>query len=255
MLSTDPFRPARSLALYDWPEIIDFSKHVSFLIDIQEEIGVIPCKLEIQESRQKKKKLTSISTVNKLITTIEKFGTFNEFQFTRPIEKNYINPEVQITMDRKPYSNYHVQKNELEFGLFDAVQHVRTFCKEFTPEYGFTTVMPSYESFWFCGGVSTTSMDRETTKRASAIDELRLPVGTPFPIKGRFHDIYELNVFSPKHLDRDVFGQSLTKWIAQGGRGELVPIKKNVTLWLVPDNIRPHIRQQFFKAGLLLVPI
>ena len=254
MLNNDPFRPARSLALYDWPEGMDFSNHIGFLLDLESDIKLIPCKVQIQENRQKKK-LKSINSAIQLINTIEKFGAFNEFQFTRPIEKNYNNPEVQMTMDRKPYCNYHIQKDEQEFALMDVVQHIRTFCKKFTPEYGFATVMPSFESIWFCNGVSTTSMDRETTKRASAIDELRLPVGTPFPIKGRFHDIYELNVLSPKHLDREVFGQSLTKWISQGGRGELVLIKKDVTLWLVPDDIRPRIREQFFKAGLLLVPV
>jgi hypothetical protein len=254
-LKTDPFRPARSLALYDWPEELDFSKNIGFLLDIESDINIMPCKIGISDNVKKRNSNRSVNNGEKLLNLIEKFGSFDSFQFTRPIEKNYINPEIQVSLARKPYCNYHVQKNELEFALIDVVRHVTTFCKKFTPEYGFATVLPSFESFWFCGGVSTTSMDAVTTKRASAIDELRLPVGTPFPIKGRFHDIYELNVLSPKHLDREVFGQPLTKWIAQGGRGELVPIKKGVTLWLVPDDIRPRIRELFFKAGLLLVPV
>lgn len=255
MLNTDPFRPARSLVFYDWSEAMDFNKHISYLLDLENEIGVLPCKIVLIDNLNGRKKTVTAKITEKLSAEIEKFGKFDSFQFTRPIEKNYNNPRLAMTMSTAPYIRYHVQKDEPEFNLIDVVQHVRTFCKEFTPEYGFATIMPSFESIWFCAAISTTSMDGIMTKRANAIGELQLPHDALRPIQGRFHDIYELNVLSPKHLDREVFGQSLTKWVSHGHRGELVPIKKGVTLWLVPDDIRPRIRELFFKAGLLLVPV
>jgi hypothetical protein len=255
MINIDPFRPARSLALYDWPERVDFAEHAEILLALEATIHVLPGRVQFTNQSPKKERNAILASPEKLAVKIRDVGSFDSFSMRRLIDNDERNPELDITLSAADWSRFHLQVDVDLLSITEVIGCIRTFCRYFTPDYGYSTVMPSFEAIWFHAGGGTTSMDRDMRRRADALSDLKRPFGTPNPINGRIHDIYEINVLSPKHLEREVFDQPLAEWIGAGKRGELINIKKNVHVWTVPDNIRHSIRDQFFKAGLLLVPV
>jgi hypothetical protein len=71
-------------------------------------------------------------------------------------------------------------------------------------------------------------------------------------LSGKLHDVYGLNVLSPRHLELQVEGQSLSEWIKSGERGELAVIKDDVFAWVVPDSVRPRVRRTLLGEGALI---
>ncbi len=215
----------------------------------------MPAKARVGQIGVKKAKKFSPKSYDALQRQLILAKTVQFFDLYQPIDGNYLNCSRAITFAPGEWSDYHTQADVEEFDIEAALNHIELFCSYFSPEYGFSYVMSAGDSCWFHGGSSTTSMDRDQTKRANAIRDLARPIGTPNPIQGRFHDIYELNLLSRKHIDRVVFGQPLPNWIASGDRGNFLKISDRNWVWIVPDHVRPKVREQFLGAGLLLVPV
>ena len=147
---------------------------------------------------------------------------------------------------------YTVAKFSTEFSISNALRHVALFCHNLTPQYGISHVMsPSSSAYFFLGGASTVGMNAEDSHRANYIGWYLRDYNIGNASYDKLIDIFELNVLNAKHLERQVFGQSLASWIRNGNGGELVEINSKVAVWLVPDEIRPAIRRMFFDAGLI----
>ena len=125
-----------------------------------------------------------------------------------------------------------------------------------TPRYGFSNIDTKDSAMLFHAGQPTSSDDEVYLKRIRAHEAVRHCQPHEDGYLGRrLLDVFELNILSPAHLSSRVFNMSLENWITSGGRGALTQLKKDVYAWIVPDNIRPDIRQNFLNAGHLIVPV
>jgi hypothetical protein len=249
---------ARGLAIYDWPESIDFGQNSDFLLQLVDDLEIKPTKVwfGLENSKGCTRTVFKKTTLAKVLS---EFPAYQNLELCTPIGGDYTNVEHSLSYSRDAGElsdrDYSVKKYAETWSVDDALSHLKLLTKHFTPGYGFSIVMPSVEIGWFQGGVGTMSMTKEERQRA---DALRCTVGQRGPFHsefGKLHDVYELNVLSPTHVKRDTFGQTLASWIGAGKRGELLEIKRDVFVWLVPDNIRTSIRASFLKADLLTSPV
>jgi hypothetical protein len=77
--------------------------------------------------------------------------------------------------------------------------------------------MPTFFISTFEMGIGSTSMPSKVNKRADALGQMLMPHGKQELLTGSLHDIYELNVLSPAHLQKEALSsQSLAQWINSG---------------------------------------
>jgi hypothetical protein len=140
--------------------------------------------------------------------------------------------------------------------LETALNAISNWLDVITPFYGFSDVESFGYSSSFHSAVPTNGPNEIWIKQVQAHQAVRncKPHEDGYLGK-RLLDIFELNILSPAHLSSRVFGKSLEDWIISGSRGTLIVLKKDVYAWIVPDVIRPDIRQNFLKAGHLIVPV
>jgi hypothetical protein len=248
-------RPLRAMALYNWPEDFSFSDDREFLLELVEDACIEPTKLEIETSKDKRKRI-SIRQKGKLRELLMDLPPFTDFEFCRPVGGNYLDLETDISCSLADYGRkYGLAGSPERLSVDDLLRHVALVCKRITPQYGVSHVMaPLSSAIFFLGGAGTTSMTEEESRRASEIGYYQRH-NLRNPSFDRFIDIFELNVLNSSHLRREVFGQSLASWISNSKRGKLVEINSKVAVWLVPDEIRSLVRSIFFHAGLLEVKV
>jgi hypothetical protein len=247
--------PVRAMALYDWIEDFDLSKYPEFLAELVEDSGIKPTKAEFDVPNDKRRRRT-IYKNTRLIEVISQFTSYSSFELCRPIEGNHLNLESDmqyaVRLGRKSYT---LTLPPEKMPLTKLLNHVRVFCRHMTPRYGFSHVMDDPAATFFLSGVAATSLSYDNRKRADDLGQSLRSNGAREHLSGKLHDIYEFNVLSPTHLQRDTFGQTLTSWIMIGGRGELVEVNSKVFVWLVPEDVRNFIRPEFLKAGLLIASV
>ena len=125
-----------------------------------------------------------------------------------------------------------------------------------TPRFGFSNIGKKSSVMLLHGGQPTSSDDEVYLKRIRAHEAVRHCEPHEDGYLGkRLLDVFELNILSPAHLSSRIFGRSLEDWIGSGNRGTLTQLKKDVCAWIVPDNIRPNVRQNLLKGGYLIVPV
>ena len=102
-------------------------------------------------------------------------------------------------------------------------------------------------------GTSTTSMNQIDKQRTWDLGHsLR---NTNEHLNGKLHDVYPLSVLSTLHLERPINGRPLGAWISDGGRGDIIPIEADVHAWIVPDEVRPLVREALFESGSLIASV
>lgn len=244
------------MALYNWPEDFSFSDHREFLVELIDDAKIEPTKL-IFDPGEKNKRIrssTKAKTFRELLASADRFAGF---EFCRPIDGNYLNLETDMTCSIASYvKQYGIANSPQRLSVDDLLRHVSLICKHITPQYGISHVMaPSTSAIFFLGGAGTTSIGENDNKRAAAIGHYTTGREIGNLSFNRLIDVFEFNVLSPAHLEREVFGQSLASWIRNNKRGKLVEINSKVAVWLVPDDIRSLIRGIFFNAGLLEVEV
>jgi hypothetical protein len=254
-MNDDPERAARGLVLYDWRENFDLSKHPNLVIKLVDDLGLKPKKAWFGFV-DKKSRNRIIYKKTKLFDIISEFKDYDGLELCTPINGNYLNVEFSLTYTNTAISKrYHVVMDPEFWPLDKVVRHIEAVAQNMSPVYGFSHVMTNSDVGWFLSGTSTTSMSAEDFKRAHALAGSLGPHGSHDHIKGKLHDIYELNVLSPAHLQHQTFGQTLASWIGAGRRGELVEINSRVFVWLVPEDVRNFVRPEFLRAGLLVSPV
>lgn len=244
----------RCLAVYDWVGGFDFSLHPEILSSIAGEFEEGFRKVAyFPEGGEKERKRTVSKnySLQDILSSIEKYSSI---EIDKIEGRDYSGIVAQIRYrSGVPYKYYFAAKWVWNFSSSDSLSHLKTICRYIEPSYGMSLVGERFDALFFVGGVATTNMDRETAFRATSLaTSLRQ---TKEHLAGKMHDVYELNVLSPKHLERAVCGQPLWAWIGAGGRGELIRITDNVTAWLVPDDIRPGVRQTLFSDGALIATV
>jgi hypothetical protein len=72
-------------------------------------------------------------------------------------------------------------------------------------------------------------------------------------LEGMQRDVYPLNVLTRPHLNCDVGGRPLEKWIAEDtGRGRLWQVADGVWVWSVPPLSLPVVQATLADEGLLV---
>lgn len=244
----------RCLTVYDWIGGVDFSLHPEILSTIAEEfeegfrkVAYFP----VAGGKERKRTVSKNSSLRDVLSSIERYRLI---EIDKIEGRDYSGVVAQIGYCiEDSYKYYLAAKWAWKFSLSGALDHLKEICKYIEPSYGMSLVGERSDALFFVGGVATTNMNRETAFRATSLaTSLRQ---TKEHLAGKMHDVYELNVLSPKHLERAVCGQPLWAWIGAGGRGELIRITDNVTAWLVPDDIRPGVRQTLFSDGALIATV
>lgn len=244
----------RCLALYDWDRGIDFSHHPEIFAAIAEEFGEGPRKVAYFPVGSQKERKRTVSKNRRLQDILMSIEEYRLIEIDKLEGRDYSRIIAHIRYRNSfPYKFYFAAKSDVDFSLYSAISHLREVSKYISPLYGISFVDDWSDSLYFVGGIATTSMDRETSFRATSLaTSLRQ---SKEHLAGRLHDVYELNVLSQKHLERAVCGRPLWAWIGAGRRGELIRITDSVTAWLVPDDIRPEVRQTLFSDGALIAPL
>ncbi len=245
----------RAMALYDWVEDFDMPKNPEFLLELARDLEMQPSivgfGLKDDISRRR-----TVTRQSKLLSVLSTYTEYEDIQLCQPRGSNLQDVESDLS-----YATYFGKKQYFvalppeRLHLSKLVNHIRLFCRHMTPRYGFSHVMEGSGSTYFLGGIGTTSMSYDDRTRAGDLGHSLSQNFAREHLQGKLHDIYELNVLSPAHMQRDTFGQSLVSWISSGDRGELVEIIGAVSVWLVPESIRPRLRKSFFDAGLLIATV
>lgn len=243
------------MALYDWIEDFDLPNHPGFLVELVEDSGIRPTKASFDVPNDKHRHRTLYKN-SRLFDVVAPFTRYSALELCKPIDGNYLNLESDmmyaVRLGRKSYT---LTLPPEQLPLTKLLNHVRLFCRHMNPRYGFSHVMDDPAATFFLSGIATTSLGYDDSKRADDLNRSLTSNGAGEHLSGKLHDVYEFNVLSPAHLQRDTFGQTLASWIGAGNRGELVEINPRVSVWLVPDARRSLIRSMFFEGGLLIATV
>jgi len=246
--------PFRALGLYDWREDFVLAKHPEFLVELVENSEIAPTigEFEVEGSRHRKKILKTVP----LVDFVSKFPSYSRFELCRPLNGNFLDLESDLQYSAARTRDYIIGRRASEMTPHNLVRHISLFSKQMSPRYGFSHVMKgSADATAFLVGVGSTTMSYDDRRRAGDLGHMLSPNFSQEHLSGKLHDVYELNVLSPAHLERTTFGQTLASWIREKDRGELIEVSSEVAIWLVPDTIRSLIRSMFFHAGMLVVTV
>ena len=244
----------RVLAIYDWSEDFDISKHPKALVAWTEDAGANPNKAALFTSERGALRNRTLFKRSRLIEILSEFEIYKGIALDDIRNTHYLDPNSHISFIRHDANKrYVVARRESEFSLNDEIRHLRLVCQAITPRYGFSNVGPNSIPIFATSGIVTTSMQHDDWTRTSDLG--RMLRDTRQHLSGKLHDVYELNVLSPLHLEQPLQGRSLQAWIETGSRGSLLRILDQVFVWTVPVGIRASIRSFLFREGLLTATV
>ncbi|CAN5435444.1 hypothetical protein BH10PSE7_BH10PSE7_44980 [soil metagenome] len=241
----------RILVVYDWLEDFKIAKCPEFLIALISDSGVKPNKVTFHVSGKERRR--TIGKKQKLLNIISPFTDYDWVALDETTKNNFLLLQSHLSWSSGFVKTYQVARPPGAFQLKDCVRHLTLACQEVTPRYGFTYIGRGAEAIFYAGGISSPTYNLQKTKQVSDLG--RSLNRTKEHLSGYLHDVYELNVLSPLHLSCPVFGRTLASWIEEGRRGQLVRIKDEVHVWLVPDDVRPAVRLQLFEEGVLIASV
>jgi hypothetical protein len=242
----------RFLALYGWSEVLGLAWHPSILAELSNNLCVVSNKITYFIPSERKARHKTILKSGNLIGVISKISQFDRISLDQIPGNNLLDVNGQVNIDDKR-KRYVAAKEFEEFGVEHCIGHARPICQFITPLYEFSHVGLGVGALFFPHGQASTDYEQDVRTRIHDLgDSLRR---TNEHLQGKIHDVYELNVLSSLHLDREIQGIPLKRWIEQEGWGKLSPIKENVFIWTVPDNIRGTIRELLLKQNALIVSV
>ncbi len=242
----------RFLAVYGWHEDFDLAKHPGVLVRFVEDARITPNKLTVYVPEENKERRRTLHKKHRLLDIVTPFTSYDWIALDEPIDGDFRNVRSHLNFNGKE-RRYSVAKLQTGFSTSELVCHLRLLCEFVTPRYGFSHLERGLAALAFPFGTSTTSLSREDSRRVHDLGHsLRR---TQEHLKGKLHDVYDLNVLSPAHLDQRIEGEPLRDWIEKGARGELLSVKEDVFAWIVPDEIRPVVRRTLFDEGALIATV
>lgn len=93
-----------------------------------------------------------------------------------------------------------------EFTVADALRNLHPVCQSITPRYGFSNIGDGASAVFATTGISSTSLPYDIQIR---IRDLGHFLDAQQHLAGKLHDVYELNVLSPPHLEAKIRFQTL----------------------------------------------
>lgn len=250
-------RLVRGISIHAWPERIDLTKCKKRIAASLDVLELWPAKAAIAKEpfkRTQSKKWMIADEVD-----LSEFESIEAIYVgtSKRLNKANLNNRlalfaVSFAINGEIYLHHDPHILTLEAGL----SGIAPWLEVVTPRYGFSALLESSRSICFHGGTPNPSDDENYLKRIRTYEQARYcgPDEDGFLGK-RLLDVFEMNILSPQHLSSRVFGTSFGDWITRGGRGELRELKKDVHAWIVPDDIRPDIRQSLLKAKHLVMPV
>jgi hypothetical protein len=130
------------------------------------------------------------------------------------------------------------------------LEAARQFCLLLSPAYGigFRRAF-GLGPIYYAMNLATVGVDKDERLRISWWQEAR---ERQLFRAGMLRDVYPWNFLNASQLAARVGDLSLENWIRQDARrGTLVPFASELTLWEVPDEVIPAVRQVLFDAGVI----
>jgi len=244
----------RCLAVYDWEGDLNLASHPAILVELVKDIDKEANKIAYYVPEIGKERKMTTSKNRNIEFCISSIMAYDYIEIGRLINKSYFDVISHISYSTRNRRRDYVAARQIgSFSVDDALEHLKLYCRNFSPLYGFSITAECAAALIYVGGSAAMGMDHETIHRAANLGvTLRQ---SKEHLTGKLYDVYELNVLSQKHLERAVCGRPLWAWIGAGRRGELIRITDSVTAWLVPDDIRPGVRQTLFSDGALIAPL
>jgi hypothetical protein len=131
------------------------------------------------------------------------------------------------------------------------MRHNSLFCELHTPRYGFSfdDAAARYAAS-AVAGMSIIQMPPDVARITARWQRMRR--SSKDHMEGYLVDVFDLNVLSPLHMNFPVEGTSFDKWIARDRkRGQLVKIKDEVHVWLVPPEHRQQLRKDLIASEMM----
>lgn len=244
--------PMRFLVLYGWAGDYDLAKHPDVLVSLIENIGIAPNKIAVSLPGEKKPRNRTVYKNSSLIDVAAPFTSYNWIALDEPIEGNFLNVRSHLAFDLGD-KTYLVAKLSNDSSVAEILRHIQLLCEYITPLYGFSHIERGAAALFFPFGIASTSLPSEVRRRVLDLGQSYRV--THEHINGKMHDVYELNVLSPAHLEWPIRSKPLRDWIAAGDRGHLIEVKKDVVAWIVPDDLRATVRSALFKEGALIATV
>ena len=247
-------RPLRALTLYDWQaESFDLARCPEILARSVELARMTPNKLSVKFEKNGRVRVSNIRKPADVLDKLKALQAYLWVALDDAIDGNFSNLNSQAAFTQKPnYRRIQVANVVKLFDIDQCVEIIRLFSATVALGYGFTHVAPqSIATFFSAGVVVVGDPDQLRGNRATV---LREGLGFGDHRLGLVHDIYELNVLAPVHMERRIGGKSLREWIGAGERGRLIDVSANNSVWLVPDALQASIRNEFAFAELLFPP-
>lgn len=257
--------PIRRLHVTEWTEEFDLAADPQFVLKLLDTARVAPTKMHFAVGFNKSQDLIwKRRTVFKKDTVLGRLGEFPQFDschFYKPSPGSNLDWNTEASFSWDSYDHllgrntpWMYRKRKLAIAnrpcklpvshLIDCLKLLGT---RIAPTYGFSSVFDgSSVAQYYQGGISNTDMSSEESRRAHEIAHNRKQ-----HLAGLLHDVYELNVLSPAHLQNKIGKGTLAEWIGEGDRGSLVSINPKLFAWSVPATIRQPIRERLHKVGLL----
>jgi hypothetical protein len=257
--------PVRRLHLTEWTEEFDLAADPQFVLKLLDNANIAPTKMHFAVGRNKSQDLIwKRRTVFKKDTVHGRLGEFPKFDccvLFKPAQGSGLGWDNDAEFSWTSYDHLIGRKSPRMYRKRDLaianrpcklsisrlVDCVKLLGSQIAPVYGFSSVFDgSTVASMYQGGFSTTGMTSDETRRAHEIGH-----NGKKHLAGLLHDVYELNVLSPAHLQNKIGKLTLAAWIEEGDRGSLVCINPKLFAWSVPATIRQPIRERLHRAGLL----
>jgi hypothetical protein len=242
----------RVLAIYDWQENFDLSKHPETVVAWCESAKLSPNKVGFRLSGQQKMRSRTVFKKSRLVDVISEFDDYVDLELDDIRGTHYLRPNSHLSFVPE-YKRYVVARKESEFSIADEISHLRLVCQSITPRYGFSNIGEGAIPIFATSGIASTSMRHDEWTRTTDLG--RMLSYSKQHQSGKLHDVYELNILSSAHLKATLRGGALCSWIDSGARGQLDKINEDVFAWVVPDSVRSDVRSMLFGEGLLVASI
>jgi hypothetical protein len=137
------------------------------------------------------------------------------------------------------------------FSILDAIRITVSYSKLRNFHYGFSQVRRGWEASSWAEGIAMSGLGKEDMLRTAMLG--RAMRDDPSILARKMHDVYEMNVLSRDHLDAQVKGTGLERWIVREGFGRLTQVSTDLTAWTLTQQEIAAVRPVLLDAGVLIV--
>lgn len=249
-------RIGRGLSFHCWQVDFDFNKNFDLITYVIDQLEIWPAKVDVYRHQMAREKIVRWN--NKSDATFDGFDSIERIHVYSALPRRLSTMELawrSFQIDRESSWAYFSGANEvvtLDLSLTIASR----FMEAVKVGYGFSSIDKMDDCFLFHAGQPSSGLPDEQRARVDAHEQVKfLPPENPKSLAHRLLDVFELNILNPAHLEIDVKGVALKNWIGAGNHGTLRQVSGSAFAWIVPDEIRPAVREVLLKSACLVVPV